>query len=224
MILLTAADISFRIKTENVIIRAIIDTQEKERRRLAKDLHDSLSQQLSAIKFYISSTAELVANPEQKANLMKSNEALTEVMADMRNICFNLMPKTLEEFGLVKAVKEFCNQFLYKKAQLLLKENNTLPELPYALKIDLYRVIQEFISNAINHGRADIINITFDYRKQILKTVLTDNGKGFDISLSAMGMGLKNVSSRIKSHNGSLVLKSVVGKGTTYKITIPLNF
>jgi len=93
LILLTATDITFQMKTENLIIRAIIDTQEKERRRLAKDLHDSLTQQLSAIKFYISTTSDLTRNQKQKTILVKSNEALTEVIAKMRNICFNLTPK-----------------------------------------------------------------------------------------------------------------------------------
>jgi PAS domain S-box-containing protein len=102
LILLMVKDITIQAKTENLIIRAIIDTQEKERRRLAKDLHDSLGQQLSAVKFYISTTAGNEMEQQQKDILLKSNEALTDIIADMRNICFNLMPKTLEEFGLVK--------------------------------------------------------------------------------------------------------------------------
>lgn len=224
LILLTATDITFQMKTENLIIRAIIDTQEKERRRLAKDLHDSLTQQLSAIKFYVSATADLTRNQKQKTILLKSNEALTEVIADMRNICFNLMPKTLEEFGLLKAVQEFCNHFLYnKKANFIIEQNTDLPEFSPELKTDLYRIIQEFINNAIKHGKANKISISFSYRKKILEVILIDNGKGFDCNQPGKGMGLQNVQSRVKSHSGTLNMVSNIGKGTFYTITIPIN-
>lgn len=204
-ILLTASDITFQIKTENLIIRAIIDTQETERQRLAKDFHDSIIQQLSAIKFYISTTTDLTKNQKLKTILLKSNEALAEVITDMRNICFNLMPKTLEEFGLVKAVKEFCSHSIYhKKTNFFIEQNSRLPEFSPEVKIDLYRVIQEFITNAIKHGKANKISISFSYNKKILKVILVDNGKGFDSKQPGKGMGLQNVQSRVKSHNDLL--------------------
>ena len=224
LILLTASDITFQIKTENLIIRAIIDTQEKERKRLAKDLHDSLAQQLSAIKFYISTAAELTKNQKQKAILCESNKALMQVLTDMRSICFNLMPKTLEEFGLVNAVREFCNHLIYpKKPKFIIKQRNSLPDFSSELKIDLYRVIQEFITNAIKHGEASKIIVSLGYHENLLKVKLMDNGKGFEREHSAKGMGLRNVQSRVKSHDGTLHIVSNIGKGTFYEILIPLN-
>ncbi len=223
-ILLTASDITYQIKTENLIIRAIIDTQEKERQRLAKDFHDSLIQQLSAIKFFISSTTDLAKNQKLKTILCKSNEALAEVITNMRNACFNLMPKTLEEFGLVKAVQEFCSHFLYhKKTNFIVEQNSKLPDFSPEIKIDLYRVIQEFITNALKHGEASEISISFHYNKKDLKILLVDNGKGFDNKKPRKGMGLQNVRSRVKSHNGTLDIVSNIGKGTSYTICIPLN-
>ncbi len=224
LILLTASDITFQMKAENLIIRAIIDTQEKERQRLAKDLHDSLTQQLSAIKFYISTIADLNKNPNQKSILRKSNEALTEAIGEMRNICFNLMPKTLEEFGLINALKEFCKYFLYnQKTNFIIQQNRKLPEFSPALKIDLYRVTQEFINNTVKHANATTIKINFYYNKKTLRITLTDNGVGFDSSQRTMGMGLQNVYSRIKSHNGKLDIISNADKGTQFKITVPVN-
>ncbi|MDE3185090.1 MAG: PAS domain S-box protein [Bacteroidota bacterium] len=223
-ILLTASDITFQINTENLIIRAIIDTQEKERQRLAKDFHDSLIQQLSAIKFYISSTSYLSRSQKLKTILNNSNEALSEVINEMRNTCFNLMPKTLHEFGLVKAVREFCNHSIYhRKTNFIIEQSNKLPEFSSEIKIDLYRVIQEFINNAINHGEASEIKISFYFNKKILKVKLLDNGKGFESKQIGKGMGLQNVKSRVKSHNGTLDIISNIGKGTCYKIGIPLN-
>ena len=223
MILLTASDISFRVKTENLIIRAIIDTQEKERQRLAQDLHDGLSQQLSGIKFYVSSTAEITKNKMQKAILQKSSKAMGNVIADMRNICFNLMPGTLADFGLIKAVKEFCNYSPYnKKVNFIIKHNSGLPEFSSELKIDLYRVIQEFITNAINHGKASKIIIALRCSRQVLGLRLVDNGAGFNVANSGKGMGLQNARSRVKSHNGKITITSIINKGTRYLITIPV--
>ncbi len=223
-ILLTASDITFQINTENLIIRAIIDTQEKERQRLSKDFHDSLIQQLSAIKFYISSTSYLTRSQELKTILNNSNEALSDVIIEMRNICFNLMPKTLHEFGLVKAVREFCNHSIYhRKTNFIIEQSNKLPDFSSEIKIDLYRIIQEFINNAINHGEATEIRISFYFNKKILKVKLLDNGKGFESKQIGKGMGLQNVKSRVKSHNGTLDIISNIGKGSCYKIGIPLN-
>jgi len=98
-----------------------------------------------------------------------------------------------------------------------------LPELSPELAIDLYRIIQEFITNAIKHGKANKVGIVFSYDKKVLKVLLSDNGKGFYIRKAGTGMGLQNVQSRVKSHNGILALQSHIGKGTTYDISIPLN-
>lgn len=222
-ILFTATDITFQIKTGNLIIRTILDAQEKERTRLAKDLHDSLSQELSAIKFYVSSTSDFIRNKRQKTALLKAKEALTEVIGEIRNICFNLMPKSLEEFGLIKAVKDYCNYFLvHKRIHFEIKQNCKLPELASELKIDLYRVIQEFITNAVKHGNANKISICFDLSRYSLKLNLMDNGRGFNCNKQKKGMGLQNVQSRVKSHYGKLNIVSNINKGTVYRIVIPL--
>jgi PAS domain S-box-containing protein len=222
--LLTAKDMTLQIETENLIIRTIIDTQEKERLRLAKDLHDSLGQQLSAIKFYISTSSELSSDNEQKRILTKSEHALTSVLADMRNICFNLMPETLEEFGLIEAVKGLCNQIQQdSKIDFRITVINIFPKMEKEVEIDMYRIIQEFISNAMKHGKATVIRINFNYTSSSARITLEDNGKGFKIhKLTGKGMGLQNMESRTKSHNGVLNIKSETGKGTKLSISIPI--
>ena len=92
-ILVTAKDISDQKKTQNVVLKAIIETEEKERMRFAKDIHDSVWQHLSAIKFYIGTSADAVEDPKQKSILLKANAALVDVQADMRNICFFMKKK-----------------------------------------------------------------------------------------------------------------------------------
>ncbi|KAA9038748.1 PAS domain S-box protein [Ginsengibacter hankyongi] len=223
LVIVSASDITSQKHTENLVVRAMIDAQEKERRRLAKDLHDSLTQQLSGIKFHISSTIALMQDPEQQTILQQANTALMAAIKDMRNLCFSLMPTMLEEFGLVKAVREFCKQFGYREqARFLIQQNSRLPELSPAVEIDLYRIIQEFISNALLHGKASKIAISFHSYQQLIRVRLKDNGKGFRINQPRKGMGIQNMQSRINSHKGTLNLKSELGKGSVFTITIPL--
>ena len=222
MILLTASDTSFQAEAEKLIIRAIIDTQEKERQRLAKDLHDSLTQQLSAIKFYISSINSNTKQKEGQRILQKSKEGLSEVITDMRNICFNLMPRTLEEFGLVKAVEEFCSHYsCQQNPRFIIIKNMKLPVLTAELSVDLYRVVQELISNAVRHGNAGKIRVSFISNDKSISLIIKDNGHGYDMAMPAQGMGLKNIQSRVKSHNGQLYLQSTPDRGTRCKIIIP---
>ena len=223
-ILVTAKDISDQKKTQNIVLKAIIEAEEKERMRLAKDIHDSVGQHLSAIKFYIGTSADAVEDPKQKSILLKANAALVDVQADMRNICFNIMPKSLEVFGLIKAVEELCSKDqLLSCLKISIKESDGFPRLPLQQEFALFRIIQEFISNALKHSRADSLWIEFKCKKQLVLISLVDNGIGFDLTkIRRQGMGLNNVRSRIKPYNGEVDIISRPGKGTRYEISIPI--
>ncbi len=222
LILLTANNISLQRKTENLVIRAMIDAQEKERQRLAKDLHDGLIQQLTAIKFFVGSIVELTETAEHKSLLYQSNDELSNAIAEVRDICFDLMPQTLQKFPLIKAIETFCTRIsFYRKTTFKIRQAKNVPDLNQKLKIDLYRIIQEFISNAINHGEATKIDISLACHNQNLKVKLSDDGKGFNVQLKSSGMGLRNIKSRIKSHSGTLSISSLINEGTSYQISIP---
>jgi len=223
-VLVTAKDISIQKKTQNIVLKAIIETEEKERIRFAKDIHDSIGQQLSAIKFYIGTSADAANDPRQKSILLKANAALVDVQADMRNICFNIMPKSLEFFGLVKAVEELCSKNeLLSHMKITIKESRHFPMLPVQQGFALFRIIQEFINNALKHSKADALRIEFACRKKTVLITLLDNGIGFDLrKLRNHGMGLNNVSSRIRPYNGEVDIISQPGKGTRYEISMPM--
>ncbi|MBC7828284.1 MAG: PAS domain S-box protein [Chitinophagaceae bacterium] len=224
-VLLTAKDISIQKKTQNMVLKAIIETEEKERIRFAKDIHDSIGQQLSAIKFYIGASADAVEDPRQKSILLKANAALVDVQADMRNICFNIMPKSLEFFGLVKAVEELSSKNeLLGRIDITINEAPDFPRMSLQQEFALFRIIQEFINNALKHSKADALGIEFKYRKKMAMISLRDNGIGFNMStLRNHGMGLSNVRSRIRPYNGEVDIISQPGKGTRYEISIPMD-
>jgi len=223
-ILLTAKDISLQKKTQNIVLKAIIETEENERIRFARDIHDSIGQQLSAIKFYIGTSADAAEDPHQRSILLKASAALIDVQADMRNICFNIMPKSLEIFGLVKAVEELCsNHQLFNGMKISIKESPLFPRLPLQHEFALFRIIQEFINNALKHSRANNLQFEFTCGKKTVQIILIDNGIGFDLKkLPDRGMGLNNVRSRIRPYNGEVEIISKPGKGTRYAISIPI--
>ncbi len=223
-ILMTAKDISIQKETQNIVLKAIIETEENERARFAKDIHDSIGQQLSAIKFYIGASADTAEDPKQKAILLKANAALIDVQADMRNICFNIMPKSLEVFGLVKAVEELCSKNeLLENMNIVIKEVSRFPGLPVQQAFALFRIIQEFINNSLKHSKADTLRIEFSRNHRSLLITLQDNGVGFDMAgLNNRGMGINNVLSRLRPYNGEVNIITRPGKGTRYEVSMPV--
>ncbi|GAO45246.1 PAS domain-containing sensor histidine kinase [Flavihumibacter petaseus] len=222
LILVTARNITEKVAAEKAILRAIIDTQEAERRRLAQDLHDSLGQQLSAIRFFIASTERETPSGRQKKILKRSSKALSAIMTDMRNICFDLMPKTLEEFGLLKAIREFCNPSrFHNQMKFRISPTRQWPRFDRALEIDLYRLVQEFVSNSIRHGAATIVHIRLETGKGGITLVLQNNGEEFTPGQPQKGMGLQNMNFRVRSHRGTIRFTSFAGEGVTCRIHLP---
>jgi PAS domain S-box-containing protein len=218
-------DISKEKETENLVFKTIIHTQETERKRFAKDIHDSIGQQLSAIKFYIGTSVSITSDEKQKNLLIKANNGLISALADIRNICFDLMPKTLENFGLGESLEELCKQTEVNEAlSFKINVQKGFPHLNKQLEISIFRVVQEFINNTLKHGHANIIYIDLLQKNNNIKINLKDNGKGFDINNTdnKNGMGLRNVKSRLLPYNGEIEISSIFSKGTQYKITIPL--
>jgi PAS domain S-box-containing protein len=224
-ILLTAKDNTVQLHDENTVMRAIINAQENERYRVAKDMHDSLGQKLSAIKFYIGALKAVCNNKEITRALSTTNTILTQAIAGMRDICFDLVPSTLGEFGLFQALMEFCWQPVYQdKIRLFLQkdERGSFPILPKDVGTDIFRVIQEFVSNALEHGGASKVSIRYGCHQDRVLFFLKDNGRGFNTDGSFLpGRGMQNIHSRIKSHDGEVSITSAPGKGTVYKLMVP---
>lgn len=221
-------DISQQKKTESLVIKAIVDTQEKERIRIARDIHDSLGQKLSGIMFYLGALKSMqkVGKAKYDVVLKKSNEALVDVIDELSTISFNLMPGTLQHFGLKQAINELCHKIeLSSQVKIKFAMKDGIIITDKTIEITLFRITQEFINNAIKHGKAKKVSVQIgmDKKKKNIIAVLKDNGIGFEIKKrnEYKGMGLKNVNSRVEAHNGSAKIDSVPNKGTIYEIIIP---
>ncbi|HTB07670.1 MAG TPA: PAS domain S-box protein [Bacteroidia bacterium] len=221
-------DMSRQREIENLLVRTVLDTQEAERNRVAKDLHDSLGQKLSGIKFHIEALKAMqknAADTKYDAILTRSKDALNDALVELSNISFNIMPGTLQNFGLSYAIKELCTKLKLGSTTLFeVSIEDSFPALDKALEMTIFRIVQEFINNSIKHGNAAKISIHMD-AAIIPGSVflhLQDNGKGFDTKkITKPGMGLKNMKSRVDSYNGTLNIDSKEGWGTKYEILIP---
>ncbi len=219
-------DITNQKETENLVIRAIIETQESERVRVGKNLHDSVGQKLAALKMFLEEMS--VQNPELKESeiFKKSKETIAEIYDELKSICFNIMPKTLEVLGLKVAIKEFILQNQIKGSfEIEFNIDDDFPKLNAQLEIAIFRIVQEFVNNSMSHSKAKKVNLTFRSSPTHALITLKDNGEGFALkkAFSGNGMGLKNIHSRVQSYNGILDINSNADMGTEFVISLPLS-
>ena len=228
-ILLIAEDVTDKIATEKLVIRTIIETQEKERNRFASDLHDSLGQQLSGIRFYISALQSNSKDPSLGQQFNKTLSSIDNAIQELRDICFNLMPRTLERHTLKFSLGELATKFdVGDRLKLSVNYSATTPDLTKAFEIACFRIIQEFLNNAMKHGKASKVDVKIHVPKNSKDLIidLKDNGSGFDTKTlkDKSGMGLRNIQTRVESYFGSYKITSSKGKGTNMMLKFPLAF
>lgn len=218
--IITAKDLSTEINLERDNIRRQIFGQEQERLKLSRDLHDGVGQRLSAIRFLLLSIApeRSVAGDVDKFHI--ADTTLLEVIEEIRTLSFSLMPAAIGDHGLYEALRELCDK-IWLASQLDIKLEYDIPE-PSGdhVNIDLYRIIQEFLSNTLKHGRATKVWIGLKSAGGKIGVTLRDNGIGFELATAKRGMGLDNIESRVKAHEGQMTLVSKVGRGTRIHINI----
>lgn len=203
---------------------AEITAMEKERARIAADLHDDLGPLLSVIKFQVDHV-ELV-DKEEKEQLTKASEHLDGLIGRMREVANNLMPSALRRKGLVTAVREFINKAEEAAGNLQVDFHcNTELNLTEEKSINIFRAMQEVVHNCMKHARATHMEIDFEQKNGTLKIMCKDNGVGFDyaqMSKESSGIGLRSIKNRTEIMGGSLTVESKPGKGSAFLFEIPV--
>ena len=199
-----------------------ITTLEKERSRMASDLHDEVGPVLSAVKLRINSLD--IHNEPDRKQVEKTNAQIDNLLKRMREISFDLMPTSLTRKGLAAALEEFID-YCSKSNTLKINFQFAEFEVSQAQAINLYRIVQEVIHNTIKHAEASelLIELRQDGRKIVLAT--RDDGKGFNYderSKESSGLGLQNLVRRAEILGGKMFFESQKGKGTTYIFEIPI--
>jgi two-component system NarL family sensor kinase len=212
-------------KHQEELLHATILTQEKERNRIARDLHDEIGSKLNVIFLNICRLRKF-AKKDEEIGLI-TNEVETVIHTTINSIRFishELLPPTLEEFGLAETVREL--QHSYNLAGDIhidfTTEENALPIEDSLIELNLFRVLQELISNSIRHGKATEIDINLSSKESFIKLAYQDNGTGFDSAEKThkKGLGMKNIESRLRIINATHKLTSSTENGTNVVIEL----
>jgi signal transduction histidine kinase len=214
-----------QVKQKEELLFNEIKSIEKERSRIAKDLHDEVGAMLSLIKMNVSQVPKILSSEEKVTkNIDTTTELVDQTIADVRRISRDLLPSILEKFGYVEAVKEMCNSWSSENIRFS-HHINTDIRLPEQKELQLYRVTQEFVNNTIKHAECNEISISIEANNVSLFVKFHDNGKGFDYksSYAKNSLGLKTIESRLSLVKANYTFDSELGKGTKLNIEIPLN-
>jgi signal transduction histidine kinase len=206
---------------EEARINFILLGEEKERTRIAKDLHDGIVQDLVAIKNKLKYDMHTDSNPSNTLESIYTE--LDKTSKEVREISYQMMPLTLKEFGLEKALDTLLNRTL--SAHQITFDFNTVgieQRLPEKIEVSVYRICQELLNNSLKHSKASHISLLLMSKNNTLSVTYEDNGIGFDAKNIEKGIGLNSLKSRIEMIKGNLEFDSEINKGTTAYIKIPL--
>jgi len=217
-------DITDKKLADIKLFNAIIETEEKERKKFAEDLHDELGPHLSGIRLYINELEDEKIKPERRIDIVRMLDVLIKEAIDKtRTISNQLMPSILTDYGLIKALNSFCSRINNTKTiHVNLTYND--PELAFdkTTEIVVYRVIIELINNTIKHAKARNIHIDFNKNDEIVELVYKDDGLGFNLNEAIKqkkGLGINNIINRIKTLEGSFQFESYPEKGIIFSFT-----
>jgi len=212
-ILTVLTDITKIKQSEEKIVKATIETQEKERSRIAEDLHDDLGPILSSIKIYSDLLLSTTKTAEEKIGYAKQIIELTDkAVKNTRTISNNLMPSVLKDFGLIQALEMFCETI--NKAEIIKIEliSNSKSKLDKTNEIVIYRVITELINNSIKHSNCKNIQLNISINEN-LNIFYKDDGCGISNKKNDKGMGMNNIINRLNSINATFTLLNEKGFG-----------
>ncbi|MDZ7936339.1 MAG: sensor histidine kinase [Emticicia sp.] len=212
------------------MLESALEVQEVERVRIAKDLHDEIGAMLSVTKMSFNQLLRKLDNAEDLATMGKqTRELLEQSISQVRRISKELVPSTLEEFGLILSIDEFIQKVhLASTTSFTFSHEGIAEKQRFDKKIELtiYRLIQELVNNALKHSEAKEITLKLTTKDNKIIFIFTDDGKGFDFTTirndPKSGLGLRNMESRLSVINGAIDVQSSIGKGTTTTIEIPI--
>jgi signal transduction histidine kinase len=199
------------------LARALMQGEEKERKRLAADLHDGLGGQLAGIKINLSRMATNTSHPDTQ--LQKVIEQLDVSANELRRIARNMMPESLLLMGLEPALKDMCDSLSTNTTSVVFQPFGIHRDIHPEIQINIYRIVQELLTNAVRHAQASEILVQCSQNSTRFFITLEDNGKGFDpAAIAKPGIGLSNARNRVEYLNGKLDITSAPGEGTTINI------
>jgi len=208
-------------------------TQEEERRKIARELHDSIGQSLAAIKFKVENVLEKLDRGCEESvgeSLEMIIPVVRSAMEEARRIYTGLRPTLLDDLGIIATLSWFCREFagtyrkIYVESQIDLEEGM----IPERLKIVIFRIVQEALNNIARHSRAELVNLDLAKKDGRIELTVEDNGIGFDLdailakSGNEKGLGIAGMKERTELSGGSFKIESTKGEGTVIRVAWPV--
>ncbi|AHM60313.1 integral membrane sensor signal transduction histidine kinase [Flammeovirgaceae bacterium 311] len=209
-------------ESEMKILMALMEGEEKERSRLARELHDGVGGILSATKMHLSLLKDEEQQPERFTKFNHTVLMLDNASQEIRTIAHNLSPDILMQYELDAALESFCQKVSNPNLQIDYYFLGEAPRLKNNFKLIIYRMVQELVNNIIKHANATHALVQLSYHEQVLSITVEDNGKGFT-QTEGKGIGLQNLKNRINDIGGQLTIESSEGKGTTVYLEIEVS-
>jgi len=204
-------------------IDAIIDAQDKERSRIADDLHDNLGSKIATLKLYIEEIKFTTKKAERNLLFNKLKTLVNDTYNEVRKIAHNKNFGALIDKGLILSTINIANQISTSEKLLIKVINiNVKQHINNAIEIQLFRIIQELLTNIIKYANATEVIIQFSEDTHELSIIIEDNGIGFNTNKKNYGFGLSNIEKRVEKIKGSISIDSTIGNGTTIIINVPL--
>jgi signal transduction histidine kinase len=214
------------LKQQDLATQAILKAEEKERQRIARDLHDGVGQVMSAAKMNLSAFEDdlIFKDNNQKIAFEKVINLIDEGCKEVRNVSHQMMPNALLKSGLASAIKEFIDKIDHNIIKVNLHSEGLQERLDDNVELVLYRVIQECVNNVIKHSGANKLDISLIKDEDGLSATIEDNGRGFNTQDKSMqeGIGIKNIKSRIEFLKGTVDFDSNEHSGTLVAVHIPI--
>jgi signal transduction histidine kinase len=216
-----AVDLSERIARD--VLRRVVDAQEHERRRLARELHDETGQALTSILLHLKGLEETLATDEARAAAAELRELVVATLQDVRGLAVELRPSALDDFGLEAALERLTSSFAEQTGIVVdFQARLSGKRLPGEVETALYRIVQESLTNVVKHAQARRVSILLVRDGGSVKALIEDDGRGLDGAPAAAGFGMIGMRERLALLGGRLEIESSVGSGTTVAAEVPL--
>ncbi|MEE9496101.1 MAG: sensor histidine kinase, partial [Desulfobacterales bacterium] len=233
------ADITKRRKAEEALRKSdkelrilsnqLLSAEEKERKRIARELHDGIGQALSAIKFSVENALlELreATNPIDLGSLETVIPLTRKTIEEVRRIVKDLRPSILDDLGILATIGWFCREFknVYTGIRIETTIDIKEDEVPRHLKTIIYRILQEALNNVAKHSRANFVHLRLRKNKTRMELIIHDNGRGFNLEqamalkTSQRGFGLASMRERAELSGAAFEINSIIGRGTTVRV------
>lgn len=211
-----------RKQNELQVLNALIEGEEKERSRLARELHDGVGGILSASRMHLSIIQDEEPQGPRHDDFQNISAMLDHASQEIRTIAHNLFPDLLQMHSLDGAISNFCQRIRKSGLNVEYYCLGAIPDLPIHMKLVLYRAVQELLNNVMKHSKADHVLVQLSHQKGMLVLIVEDNGVGFDQG-EGYGMGLRTLQDKVAKMDGTIAIESEPGKGATIQIEFDIS-